>query len=679
MFDFSRLIYLGVFVPLVAIIILIIALCKLATKTWQKKWKLILPFYNLFTFTKIAWIRNKLVPIIWLISIVLKILFNWFSLVWWIFWMLQFFMGGDIKIPYANISAFLNEIPSEVFYLLNIIIWLIPVIVFYKIYKKFNWNKFWSLVGSVSFIFFIDYILSVLDVLLTSSSYVISLIAVIFVYLCRIVAIVAVLVLCFSKKFQYVGEESLNSWGEISGISGDNMGISNKKNNKWGILIILIILIWLVFYLFRWDKKNHGSISYDEDANITYTDTNWKVFTWIGTITITNGKESITLLDRNLWATEAWTGSASFWYHFQWWNNYWFTWVKNHSTEFLWSESLRSWQVEWYIDTTYNSWNNPYISSEFVVDVEYSKDGNRADTDHMIDLWWWDGDMYSWGNVDYKRQWPCPVGYHVPSNSELENLVKMYVDYDDKWWFGDYYHSFVSKFMEDFKIPFAGFRNRFGTALGLGGNAYWWSSSPTISRGWGSDTPTAWVRSKALTITKDRIDIDIWWDSHDMGMSIRCFKDSQPDDFLVISYETNGWLSIQSQSIASWERAYVPWTSIKTWYAIAWWYRDPELTKKWDFDNDLVTGNVTLYAKRWTAYTVTFDTNWWSDVDDIMWAYWSVIIKPHNPTKPINQFEWWYKDRALTEEWNFDTDIVEWDMTLYAKWGEKFVLIKEKI
>ena len=41
-----------------------------------------------------------------------------------------------------------------------------------------------------------------------------------------------------------------------------------------------------------------------ESGNITYVDTNGRVFSGIWTITITSGSDSITILDRNLWATE---------------------------------------------------------------------------------------------------------------------------------------------------------------------------------------------------------------------------------------------------------------------------------------------------------------------------------------------------------------------------------------
>ena len=62
--------------------------------------------------------------------------------------------------------------------------------------------------------------------------------------------------------------------------------------------------------------ENNGSnkiiskwiISYDTKANITYIDTEWEEFKGIWTITYSDQEwNSITMLDRNLWAIKSWT------------------------------------------------------------------------------------------------------------------------------------------------------------------------------------------------------------------------------------------------------------------------------------------------------------------------------------------------------------------------------------
>jgi uncharacterized repeat protein (TIGR02543 family) len=70
------------------------------------------------------------------------------------------------------------------------------------------------------------------------------------------------------------------------------------------------------------------------------------------------------------------------------------------------------------------------------------------------------------------------------------------------------------------------------------------------------------------------------------------------------------------------------------------------------------------------TYTVTFNTNGGSPVParniaegyKTGWAY---------STQAGYTLEWWYKDQALTDKWNFNTDCVTANTTLYAKWEEE--------
>lgn len=46
----------------------------------------------------------------------------------------------------------------------------------------------------------------------------------------------------------------------------------------------------------------------------------------------------------------------------------------------------------------------------------------------------------------------------------------------------------------------------------------------------------------------------------------------------------------------------------------------------------------------------------------------NTIIAPDNPTKEGYTFAGWYKDETCENAWNFETDTVKEDITLYAKW-----------
>ena len=70
------------------------------------------------------------------------------------------------------------------------------------------------------------------------------------------------------------------------------------------------------------------------------------------------------------------------------------------------------------------------------------------------------------------------------------------------------------------------------------------------------------------------------------------------------------------------------------------------------------------------AYTVTFNSNGGSEIAEQIVAEWAKIKKPTNPEKEGYTFDKWYSDEALTKEWNFDSDTVNKNVTLYAKWNQ---------
>jgi Listeria/Bacterioides repeat len=111
----------------------------------------------------------------------------------------------------------------------------------------------------------------------------------------------------------------------------------------------------------------------------------------------------------------------------------------------------------------------------------------------------------------------------------------------------------------------------------------------------------------------------------------------------------------------------------KAGYRFVNWYKEAACTNAWDFATDVVTHNITLYAK-WTinTYTVTFDSDGGSAVSPITnIEYGSTISKPADPTKAGYRFVNWYKEAACTNAWDFATDVVTDNITLYAKWEDE--------
>ena len=76
-----------------------------------------------------------------------------------------------------------------------------------------------------------------------------------------------------------------------------------------------------------------------------------------------------------------------------------------------------------------------------------------------------------------------------------------------------------------------------------------------------------------------------------------------------------------------------------------------------------------------TLYTVTFDPQGGSAVAPIQAEQGKTIAKPADPAKDGFTFAGWYKESAYTTPWNFASDTVTADITLYAKWNDATVTV----
>jgi uncharacterized repeat protein (TIGR02543 family) len=75
--------------------------------------------------------------------------------------------------------------------------------------------------------------------------------------------------------------------------------------------------------------------------------------------------------------------------------------------------------------------------------------------------------------------------------------------------------------------------------------------------------------------------------------------------------------------------------------------------------------------KQATSYTVIFESNDGSAVNRISVEPGKIITRPDDPVKPGYDFAGWFRDNETFEsEWNFATDKVTTNLTLYAKWED---------
>ena len=71
-----------------------------------------------------------------------------------------------------------------------------------------------------------------------------------------------------------------------------------------------------------------------------------------------------------------------------------------------------------------------------------------------------------------------------------------------------------------------------------------------------------------------------------------------------------------------------------------------------------------------TDCTVEFETNGGTPIDPVTAIYGETIARPEDPVREGKTLVGWFRDIHLTEEWDFATDTVQGNMTLYAKWAD---------
>ncbi|WP_020618326.1 leucine-rich repeat protein [Paenibacillus daejeonensis] len=109
-------------------------------------------------------------------------------------------------------------------------------------------------------------------------------------------------------------------------------------------------------------------------------------------------------------------------------------------------------------------------------------------------------------------------------------------------------------------------------------------------------------------------------------------------------------------------------------YTFGNWYSDETWQAAWDFTRS-IDANTTLYSQYIpNQLTVTFNSNGGSQVVDLNdVSYDTTITEPVPPTKSGYAFGGWYVDQALTTAWNFNSEKVIENTTLFAKWNTIYI------
>lgn len=142
-----------------------------------------------------------------------------------------------------------------------------------------------------------------------------------------------------------------------------------------------------------------------------------------------------------------------------------------------------------------------------------------------------------------------------------------------------------------------------------------------------------------------------------------------------ISFKANGGTAVKSVTVKENSTiSNVPSNPTKKNYTFTGWYKDSKYVEKWDFKQDKVTKNITLYAG-WQISNPCYVT-YYTEMDNIYKSlvFYSsttavkgnIIKAPKTPTKKGYTFIGWY-DKNNNKKWDFKTNRVSGSIILVAK------------
>jgi uncharacterized repeat protein (TIGR02543 family) len=139
----------------------------------------------------------------------------------------------------------------------------------------------------------------------------------------------------------------------------------------------------------------------------------------------------------------------------------------------------------------------------------------------------------------------------------------------------------------------------------------------------------------------------------------------------TVSFNSMGGSPVSSLSrITYGGEAVRPIDPTRAGYNFGGWYREDTFGTPWNFTDDKVLGNTTLYAK-WTeivTLTVTFEANGGIPAPSTQTVvHGGTVTAPPEMTKAGHTFGGWYREDTFGTSWSFSNTVTA-DTTLYAQW-----------
>lgn len=158
---------------------------------------------------------------------------------------------------------------------------------------------------------------------------------------------------------------------------------------------------------------------------------------------------------------------------------------------------------------------------------------------------------------------------------------------------------------------------------------------------------------------------------------------AQTTKIFVVTFDATGGSAVKNVYVQQGMKMKELPSSTREGYEFAGWYVDSDCTILFDKEQP-IEQDITLYAK-WIEiqppapidkFTVTFDSKGGTLLSSQEIEDGKTASLPAMPTKRGYKFDGWWKE-DYSHAWNFDTDTVSENITLYAKWVEIDTFRKE--
>ena len=166
----------------------------------------------------------------------------------------------------------------------------------------------------------------------------------------------------------------------------------------------------------------------------------------------------------------------------------------------------------------------------------------------------------------------------------------------------------------------------------------------------------------------ESVDISGQWLKWNDGSPITRYNVSKSDTYECLDTSVKTMIyDKDTTSIADKPTDAIPVYSGQYVFTISIKYKSQIKMEPYDYEGNNMVSNVMFYIS--DSYFVYFDSNGGSVVNTITASSGEKITEPTAPTKTNYSFAGWYKDPVLSQVWDFNTDVVTHDITLYAKWN----------